>query len=343
VEAVTAAAAKLRKGDVVEIRSPAEILATLDERGELDALPFMPEMVAMCGRRFTVAARTERICDTITFGNPRTMEDAVVLEGASCDGSGHGGCAALCLLYWKDAWLRRVDHHTASAGAHPSDDVDRDTLLELTSRNASSSGVDGEPIRFRCQATRANDASHPLSKKDPRSYTRAYSSGNASAGHFLRVMARAVVMEVGKRAGRLSEPPLRGAGPKSTRTETLDLEPGEWVRIKSADEIQATLNDKGKNRGLWFDREMLRLCGQVFRVSHRVDRLIDERTGEMIELSSDCIALEGSTCSGEYSLGRWFCPRAIYPYWREGWLERVESKTRVALPTAKAISEPSPV
>src|SRR5262249_38856375 len=146
-----------------------------------------------------------------------------------------------------------------------------------------------------------------------------------------------------KKLRRLQDPPLRGAGAKSTRTPTLDLQPGEWVRIKSAEEIQATLNDQGKNRGLWFDREMLRLCGQVFRVSHRIDRLVDERTGEMIELSSDCIALEGSTCSGEYSLGRWFCPRAIYPYWREGWLERVESKTSVTLPTAKATSEPTPV
>ena len=113
------------------------------------------------------------------------------------------------------------------------------------------------------------------------------------------------------------------------------MEPGEWVRIKSPDEIRSTLTDKGRNRGLWFDREMLRLCGQVFRVRHRVGRLIDDRTGEMIELSSDCVALEGATCSGEHSVGRWFCVRAIYPYWREAWLERVESETVVGLRTAK--------
>jgi hypothetical protein len=29
-------------------------------------------------------------------------------------------------------------------------------------------------------------------------------------------------------------------------------------------------------------------------------------------------------CSGEWSTQRWFCPRAIYPYWRECWLERVQ-------------------
>jgi hypothetical protein len=349
VEAVNATTGTLRKGDIVQVRSAAEIIATLDERGELDALPFMPEMVAMCGRRFTVAARTERICDTITAGSPRTMVDAVVLEGASCDGASHGGCAALCLLYWKDAWLRKVDQGPtyngagAAPGALATDETSRDSLLALASRNAKSGGDNGEPVRFRCQATQANEASTPISVKDPRSYVRAYSSGNVSAGRFVRVMAHAVVMESAKRLRLVSEPPLRGATPKSGRTPTLDLEPGEWVRIKTAEEIRATLNDKGKNRGLWFDREMMRLCGQVFRVSHRVDRLIDERTGEMIELSSDCVALEGATCSGEHSLGRWFCPRAIYPYWREGWLERVESAATVALPTAKATRAPTPV
>src|SRR3954447_9063859 len=109
MEAMTAATAKLRKGDVVEVRSAADILATLDDRGERDALPFMPEMVAMCGRRFTVAARAERICDTIAAAGVRAMEDTVVLERATCDGSGHGGCAAACLVYWKEDWLRKVD------------------------------------------------------------------------------------------------------------------------------------------------------------------------------------------------------------------------------------------
>jgi hypothetical protein len=34
----------LRVGKSVEVRSESEILATLDEKGELEALPFMPEM-----------------------------------------------------------------------------------------------------------------------------------------------------------------------------------------------------------------------------------------------------------------------------------------------------------
>ena len=45
---------ELRVGDIVEVRSEAEILATLDENGRLESLPFMPEMLALCGRRFRV-------------------------------------------------------------------------------------------------------------------------------------------------------------------------------------------------------------------------------------------------------------------------------------------------
>ena len=44
----------LKVGDLVEVRSAEEIRATLDENGELDGLPFMPEMLAFCGRRLTV-------------------------------------------------------------------------------------------------------------------------------------------------------------------------------------------------------------------------------------------------------------------------------------------------
>src|SRR4029450_7928216 len=87
----------LRIGEVVEVRSHAEILATLDERGELDSLPFMPEMLQFCGQRYTVAKRASKLCDTITWSGMRRMEDAVHLTGVRSEGSGHGG--------WQGRWL----------------------------------------------------------------------------------------------------------------------------------------------------------------------------------------------------------------------------------------------
>ena len=48
--------------------------------------------------------------------------------------------------------------------------------------------------------------------------------------------------------------------------------------------------------------------------------------GEFLEFKSDCIILEGVVCTGDYHR---FCTRAIYPYWREIWLERVTEPTVV--------------
>jgi hypothetical protein len=69
----------------------------------------MPEMLQFCGQRYTVTKRASKLCDTITWSGMRRMEDAVHLTGVRCDGSGHGGCQAGCLVYWKEAWLKRVD------------------------------------------------------------------------------------------------------------------------------------------------------------------------------------------------------------------------------------------
>jgi hypothetical protein len=65
-------------------------------------------------------------------------------------------------------------------------------------------------------------------------------------------------------------------------------------------------------------------AGGRYRVKNRVDRLVDERTGEMIEISSDCLILEDVVCGGDRSTCRWFCRRGIYPYWREAWVARVD-------------------
>jgi hypothetical protein len=116
----------------------------------------------------------------------------------------------------------------------------------------------------------------------------------------------------------------KGPNKKSPRPVPLNLQPGEWVRVKSRDEIEATLTAEGKNRGLPFDFEMVPFCGRVMQIRGRVTRLIEERTGRMLEFSNDCIKLEDAVCSGHRRTGRFFCPRKIYPYWREAWLERAD-------------------
>src|SRR3954470_14196478 len=95
----------LRAGELVEIRSKEEILATLDSQAQLDGLPFMPEMFAYCGKRLRVFKRAHKTCDPPNGMQGRRMERAVHLEDIRCDGAGHGGCQAGCLIFWKEAWL----------------------------------------------------------------------------------------------------------------------------------------------------------------------------------------------------------------------------------------------
>jgi hypothetical protein len=311
----------LRRGDLVEVRSAREILTTLDADGALEAMPFMPEMIQYCGRRFTVFSRTDKVCDTINSNlSSRRLPDTVMLDGLRCDGSGHAGCQAECRLYWKEAWLRPVSPDDPP----PVDGRDADAEDELRRLVAAhvDNGAEGDDRRYRCQATELVAASLSMSVADPRQYVRELTTRNIPVGTFVKVMARAAVMQPAQKVGLLPMPPVAGPDPTSPAFPPLDLEPGEWVRVKSREEIRATLNDKGKNRGLWFDREMLPFCGGVYQVRKRVTRIIDEPNGKMLVFTSDCIMLEDVVCSGERSTGRWFCKREIPCYWRECWLER---------------------
>lgn len=324
----------LRRGDLVEVKSPSEILGTLDERGSLAELPFMPEMAAHCGRRFLVDRRADKVCDTIHYTGSRRLHDGVFLADLRCDGSAHGGCQAECRFAWKEVWLRKVKPESPASA--PPDPRDLEALLQRAARHVKETvEVEGRPQeRWSCQATALPKATEHLKLWDPRSYVREYATGNVTLGHFLRVTARAVVQEPMRKLGLIPEVHLPGTEPKPALDPPLHLQPGELVQVKEKEEIAATLNKEGRNRGLWFDREMMPYCGGTYRVRQRVSRFIDDRDGRMIELKNDCVTLEGVICSGDLSLRRWFCPRAIFPYWRESWLRRVKPAPSSTQPSA---------
>jgi hypothetical protein len=318
----------LRVGEIVEVRSEAEILATLDGRGELESLPFMPEMLQFCGRRFRVDKLALKLCDTIGSTGMYRMRNAVHLEELRCDGRAHGGCQAGCLIYWKEAWLKRVP--AGEPGPAPAPGCTRATLNAATRRPADPANPDEE--RFSCQATELlRAAPERIPAWDGRQYLEDVRSGNASFRATIRTLGIGLFNEYQDFSRRFVPRPLRIRGGmrlpfldgrlQKTPEGTLDLQPGERVRVKSKQEIVATLDVNNSNRGLSFDPEMLWYCGREARVLRRVERLIDEPTGKLLRLKRPCIVLEGVTCRGEYHR---CCPRADYPYWREIWLERME-------------------
>jgi hypothetical protein len=321
---------------MVEVKSREEILATLDKHGELDNLPFMPEMLQFAGRRFPLYRRAVKFCDTKDWTGMHRLDGTVHLEGVRCDGQAHGGCQAGCLLFWREDWLKPVGGDAAPAGEAPEPDLvaaaDGCTEADLVAATGEGDEASGTR-RYSCQATELTRAGpERLAWWDARVYVRDVRAGNSRALPMLRSVL-ILLFNVFQAGSRRYLPPrlrlIRGGqkfpfvlGQLSrTPKATLDLQPGELVRVKSKEEILATLDRNATNRGLSFDAEMLKYCGTQARVLRRVERIIDEATGKMLSFNSDCIVLEGVICAADFHQ---YCPRSIYPYWREIWLERVE-------------------
>src|SRR4029077_2570812 len=152
---------------------------TLDERGELENLPFMPEMLKFCGQRLTVHKVAHKLCDTMFGSGLHKMENAVHLTNSRCDGTAHGGCQAACNLYWKEAWLKWVEPDAPSSASSATPARIDLSLLEINTRRQP--GPDGEP-RYSCQATELLRAAPDcLSRLGLRPYVTDVKTGNVSA------------------------------------------------------------------------------------------------------------------------------------------------------------------
>jgi hypothetical protein len=337
-------------GELVEVRSREEILSTLDHNGKLNAMPFMPEMLQYCGKRFRVFKRADKTCDNIREWSLRRVKDAVHLAGVRCDGASHGNCDAGCLLFWNEAWLKRVDSDFLSA-PHLTDPAPTSlqdsppapvACLACTEQRLREAVLRPDPSTpgntlYTCQATELREFTSHLYWWDLRQYLRDIRSGNLRRGigdsksevfleTFLSILevVRALLITTFNKLQSVRDgmqyPHIEGSLDAAT-TNDLNLQPGEFVQVRSKDEILATLDRRNKNRGLLFDGEMLRYCGGTFRVLKRVHQIVDEKSGRVLKMKSPCIILEGVACVSEYHR---LCPRAIYHYWREAWLQRVE-------------------
>jgi len=343
---------QLRAGEWVQVRSKEEILSTLDVNGRLDELPFMPEMLRYCGMRMRVGKRAHKTCDPAVGIGGRKMASTVHLENLRCDGSAHDGCQAGCLIFWKEAWLKRLDGEPASQASSGSQvpsgngkPLEHAQCTEDTLRSSVKSPPapgDSTPT-YLCQNTQIKFATQPMSSWDVRQYIEDYTSGNVPLSrlaigllYFLwRTVSEAGlgigsamrwIYDVFQRAIGGSPYPLRPFGiPKGVQTPkaVLDLKEGERVRVKPFREILKTLDVNYRNRGLYFDPEMVPFTERQYEVDRRITQIIDEKTGKMLQIKTDAIILKNVACQARYAFCRRFCPRAIYPYWREIWLERV--------------------
>jgi hypothetical protein len=346
---------KLRAGDWVEVRSKEEILRSLDENGRLEGLPFMPQMFQYCGRRFRVHKRAHKTCDTVNWSGGRWLPNGIHLD-LRCDGKAYGGCQAACLIFWKEAWLKPICDTTSLADASPRDEIpwvdepvhetgsSEENVWKAT--RAQNQHSPHDPI-YSCQATELPYFTTHLRWWDIRQYIEDYISRNVTLGQMFCVLIYACYYPLSRSDGRRLEPvrflfrwlydrfqAIRGGAPfprkrgvlpagQSAPISNLNLQPGELVRVKSYEEILSTLHYSNKNRGLFFDAEMVPYCDKSYRVRARVSSFLDEKSGKMRSLKTPAIILETVVCRSCYSNDRFFCPRSIYSWWREVWLERV--------------------
>ena len=307
---------ELKAGDWVEVKSFLEIAETLGPEGTLDGLPFMPEMLAFCGRRFRVLRRAEKACFEMTPNSYAIQEfhnnDVVLLDGLRCSGADHDGCQRTCMLFWKEAWVRKAENRPELViSPEPSD------LKRLGARLKTIAAPGG----YICQATELVRATQPLTRGrillkcllDIRSGSRG-----------LLEMAWLVLRPLWRKTTQWLPHRTLAGNLKRTPVGDLKLQPGEWVEIKSEAEIAQTLDRRGCNRGMLCDLGMSQYGGGKYRVRNRLDRMISEPTGEMRAVEGTVI-LDGLNCLCWNVVGG--CPREDFMYWREVWLKRSNGHT----------------
>ena len=291
----------LRPGDVVQVRTLAEIRQTLSADGTLDGLPFMAEMQACCGESFRVHRRIDKINDMRHKTGLRRMQGAVTLTEVRCSGAEHGGCQAECQILWKDAWLKRL----------PSDSP-------LSVQRPSAPTVRGAEARvYICQMTRLWEASRPMSRFDIRADLRPLLWGNIGAGGYSIAMLTRLFNAAQRLRGGTGFPALPPPGDfRPAVLPEVRFADRQPVRVRSREEIVQTLKNS-RTKGLWYDRDMVRFCGRPAVLRKHVERVIHEASAAMVFMKTPCVTLEGVVATGEFLR---LCPQHEYIFWREAWL-----------------------
>jgi hypothetical protein len=117
---------------------------------------------------------------------------------------------------------------------------------------------------------------------------------------------------------------LAGRAPKGRAPQAANSSPqlqaGDLIRVRSLQEIEATLNHWRQLRGCAFMPDMAEYCGTTQRVLKPMNRFVDERDLR-VKKAKGIILLEGVMCHGADGFGS--CDRSCFFFWREEWLEKI--------------------
>ena len=214
------------------------------------------------------------------------------------------------MIFWREAWLRKIDEASAQTDASSHGSEKLRNRLKTTS----------SPKTYFCQASELFKAAPQLSRWER--FGKCISEIRAGNCNSLQ-MVQSIAIWVAWRIRRVFLGAYARGNNKSTPVQSLNLQPGELVRVKSMQSIIQTLNEAAHNRGLWFSPDMRLSCAGQRRVERRIDKLIVDGTGEMRQLRNT-VYLEGSMCGcAHVAFGG--CSRGEFVYWREIWLSRPDN------------------
>ena len=107
------------------------------------------------------------------------------------------------------------------------------------------------------------------------------------------------------------------------RPKASKLSVGDWVEVRSKDEILSTLDGDGRLDGMPFMPEMFAFCGKRFQVYKRAHKTCDtvfpvrgRRVDRAVHLDTRC---DGSAHGG--------CQATCLIFWKEAWLKPVADRS----------------
>lgn len=255
----------------------------------------MPEMMKYCGTNQKILAPVKRIKSEKKGFSDKLglLKNVYLLENIFCDGKYHNNCSRKCRILWHKEWF--TTEETSNIGNI------RDNQLKIKNEDA-----------IMCQSTSLQNAMMIISANFHQNVFKLDYLRNTSLVDFVRDALYSVYYLWSSR--NLSTKGVL----KRTPSLNLGLKVGDKVRVKSFDEIKATLDSKGRNRGLGFQTEMIKYCGCVFTVSDVMSKAISEYTDD-VKIVNNSVLLDDTYCNGSFHLR---CARRCPHIWRDIWLTR---------------------
>jgi hypothetical protein len=130
--------------------------------------------------------------------------------------------------------------------------------------------------------------------------------------------------------------------PQVVKKPTGPLKQGDWVRIKSKEEILKTVDENNKLEGCVVMPEMWQYCGVETKVVKRVEYFLDEANYKMRKMKST-ILLEGLHCSGKMPGYKSQCDRNCFFFWKEAWVDKIEAPVGEEEKTSEPNQQKEPI